>query len=119
MRRVERARLIRDAILAHPREEWRWTTVSGERHLQLDCDRWQACLRTAFSGPHAPPPPAPTYLHALVFQQTAARLPNLLDLWVSGQRKVLSLEWDGDDLRLISMKPGPWEFELFGVGEAR
>ena len=118
MRRIDRARLIRDAILARPQEDWRWNIVSGERYLQLDCDRWHASLRTAFSGPLPPPPPAPTYLHALAFQRKARPLPNVLDLWVRGQRKVLSVEWDDDDLRLISMRPGPWEMERFGVGEA-
>ena len=84
----------------------------------MDRDAWHASLRTAFSGPPPPLPDAPSYLHALVRQQKAARLPNVLDLWVRGQRKVLSVEWDDDDIPLISMKPGPWEFELFGVGEA-
>lgn len=118
MRRIDRARLIRDAILAIPQAQWEWDTSSGERYLSLDRDTWHASLRTAFSGPPPPMPDTPTYLHALVLQQTPPRLPNVLDLWVRGQRKVLSVEWDGDDIRLISMRPGLWELELLGVGEA-
>ena len=75
-------------------------------------------MSTAFNRLPSSPPPAPSYLHAVVLQQKAAPLPNVLDLWIRDQGKVLSVEWNDDEIRLISMKPGPWEVELFDVGEA-
>lgn len=53
----------------------------------------------------------------MVMQQKAAPLPNVLGLWINKLGKVLSVEWNDVEIRLISMKPRPWESELFGVGE--
>lgn len=118
MKRLERARIIRDKVLAHPREEWRWTTVPGVRFLELDGDGWNASVSTAFNGPKTSLRSAPSYLHARELQQKAAPLPNVLDLWIPGQGKVLAIEWDDDAINLISMQPGPWEVELFGIAGA-
>lgn len=115
MRRLDRARLIRDAVLAHPREDWQWSEISGQRYLDLDRVTWKASLRSHFNAPLGPPPDPPTYLHALALQRARQPLPNGLDLWINGRGKVLSVEWDDDKLRIISMKPGVWEAELFGV----
>ena len=116
MRRLERATLIRDHILAHPRSEWRWTTVSGEKYLEFDGGASMASLRSPFNALPPPPPDPPTYLHALALQRSRQPLLNGLDVWIKGRGKVLSIEWSDDEMRIISMKPGPWEAELFGVG---
>lgn len=117
MRRLERARLIRDSVLAYPREEWQWTDVSGEQYLDLHREGWSASLRSHFNAPPAPPPDLPSYLHAVALQRSRQPLPNGLDLWLSPGGKVLSVEWNHEELRIISMKPGAWESELFGVGQ--
>ena len=58
---------------------------------------------------------SPSYLRALVRVQAKTPLDNLLDLWIPGLGKVLSLEWADEEANLISMKRGDWEAELFGL----
>ena len=41
--------------------------------------------------------------------------PHVIDLYVGDNPKVLSMEWNGADLRLIGMKRGDWEADLFDL----
>lgn len=116
MTRLERARIIRDKILAFPRDQWTWEEVGPHRFLTLKTPEWNASLITAFSNFHSTPE-ATTFQKALILQATPAPLPNVLDVWLPSRGKVLSVEWDNDDIRLISMQRGAWESELFGLPE--
>lgn len=116
MTRLERARRICDRILGLPRDLWVWKTVKEHRSLELHTPQWQASLISAFSDFQLFPE-APTYQQALLLQAAPAPLTNVLDLWLPGSGKVLSVEWDADDIRLINMRRGSWEQELFGLPE--
>jgi hypothetical protein len=115
MRRVDRARVIRDYILEKDNQYGSWETAAGYRTRVIRTDRWEASLNSPFNPfPHE----APTGLDfqkAMILQNTKAPLPYLLDLWIPGIGKVLSMEWDDQELRLISMKRGDWESTLFGL----
>lgn len=115
MKRLDRARHVRDAILNVPRDQWEWVNIGGHRYLTLKTANWRASLATPFGGQLSTLPEATTYQQALILQAARAPLPNLLDVWLVSGGKVLSVEWDGDLLRLISMRRGPWEADLFGL----
>ena len=114
MRRIERARIVRDAVLAVPRDQWNWEELGGERHLEVRTPTWHASVRTQFSSDLGYPK-STTYLQAQILQHAAKPLPNVLDVWLPGKGKVLSVEYDLDEIRLISMKRGDWEADLFGL----
>lgn len=114
MRRIDRARIVRDAILEVPRDEWKWKEIGDQRFLEVFTPDWHASLSTEFSG-GSRLPEAQTMQQALILQRAAKPLPNVLDLWVTGKGKVLSVEYDADEIRLISMKRGDWEADLFGL----
>lgn len=114
MKRVERAARVRDLILAIPRDQWEWRDVGGVRFLEIHRPAWSASLLTRFAG-QRPRPAAGTYQEALILAAVPPDLPNLLDVWVKPEGKVLSVEWDEDSVRLISMRRGDWEAELFGL----
>lgn len=118
MTQLERARIIRDKVLSFPRDQWTWEGAGSDRHLSLRTAEWNASLTTVFNDCRTKPE-ATTYLQALVLQSTPAALPNVLDLWLIAQGKVLSVEWDNDTTQVISMRRGPWESELFGLPEYR
>lgn len=114
MRRVDRAKHVRDVILEHPRAEWVWQG-SDPRILTLKRDGWTASLLTPFNT-FARMPEAQNYLEAIVLARAPSPLPYQLDVWTSSDGKILSVEWDHkDNLRLISMKRGSWEQVLFGL----
>ena len=114
MKRLERARVIRDHILGFPRDAWSWEQVGKHRQLALKQPQWTAMLTTAFNRIQ-PYPEVRTLREAIFLQQEPAALPNVLDLWVPLGGKVLSIEWDEQDLRLISFRRGDWEHDLFGL----
>lgn len=115
MKRLDRARQVRDTILNVPREQWKWEKLGEVRYLTLRTADWNASLATPFGGQLNTLPPATTFQQALILQSARAPLPNVLDVWLTGGPKVLSVEWDADELRLISMRRGPWESDLFGL----
>ena len=41
--------------------------------------------------------------------------PHVISLYVTDHPKALSMEWDGAEFRLISMKRGDWEADLFDL----
>ena len=115
MLRLERAIEIRNKILAWQKPAWAWEKIGSTKCFSLRTPLWQASLMTVFERP-------PNKLIAnnceqacLLVRARARELPNTLDVWVSGQRKVLSIEWGDKAARLISMQPGKWEQELFAL----
>jgi hypothetical protein len=116
MKPLERARFIRDVILAVPRDKWAWREFGSHRFLTLTTSEWEATLMTAF-GTLRTRPEATTYQQAAILQAAPADLPNVLELYSPGRGKLLSFEYDDDQIRLISMRRGSWESELFGLPE--
>ena len=114
MRRIDRAIRIRDAILARPTEEWSWHQASGQRFRILSRSRWSAMLATPFTSVN-PDPPVSSYSQAVLLASRLRPLRYHLSLWVKGMGKVLALEWGSDNARLISMRPGAWQDDLFAT----
>ena len=114
MRRLDRAKIIRRQVLEVMGREGRWREVQGSRSRVCAADGWTASLYTPFNPLHDARIVADTYQKALLLQQVRLR-PWLLDVWIPGVGKVLSLGWDDTEVELISMKRGWWEQELFGL----
>jgi len=115
MKRLDRALKIRDIVLNTKSAERCWDDQTGMRSLKIETSDWGASLNTPFNPLPSDDIAAPSYLHALVRAQARKPLENLLNLWIPGLGKVLSLEWSGEEANLISMKRGDWEAELFGL----
>lgn len=115
MRRVDRAKAVRDHILKLPAERWVWKQWGSARSREIDGGEWKASYWTPFAPLETGPRPASTHLQALILQNLKPAMPYQMDLWLVGSGKVLSVEWDGDDIHLISMKRGDWETDLFGL----
>jgi len=115
MKRLDRALKIRDIVLNTKSAERCWDDQTGMRSLKIETSDWGASLNTPFNPLPSDDIAAPSYLHALVRAQARKPLDNLLDLWLPGLGKVLSLEWSDEEENLISMKRGDWEATLFGL----
>ena len=115
MKRLDRALKIRDVVLNTKSAERCWDDQTGMRRLKIETSDWEASLNTPFNPLPSDDIAAPSYLHALVRAQVKKPLDNLLDLWIPGLGKVLSLEWSDEEANLISMKRGDWEATLFGL----
>lgn len=120
MSRIERARIIRERIVDVGRTHGRWERmeVGDGRQARLWCiddgSGWNAHIATRFSGMWDDVQ-LKGYDDALLLQQVPPRMSDvLLDVYVPGASKVMSLGTiDGAD-KLIGMVPGPWE-ALFGL----
>lgn len=120
MSRIERARIVRDRIVDVGRTHGRWERmdVGDGRQARLWCiddgSGWNAHIATRFSGTWDDVQ-LMGYDAALLLQQAPPRMSDvLLDVYVPGASKVMSLGMtDGADT-LIGMMPGPWE-ALFGL----
>ena len=117
MQRKERAKLIRDHIRPIMHQHGRWEELSGHRYRRVDVHGWTAFVFTSFSSlPDRPPPTLNQSEAPFITAQCEPALPCHLDLFLSPGRKVLSIDWDAEDrLNIISMRPGAWEQELFGL----
>jgi|GEM_PF-5461350 len=115
MKRLDRALKIRDIVLNSKSAERCWDDQTGIRIRKIKTSDWVASLNTPFNPLPTDDVAAPSYLHALVRAQAKKPLDNLLDLWLPGLGKVLSLEWSDENANLISMKRGDWEATLFGL----
>tara|TARA_R110000850_G_scaffold80010_30_gene172162 strand:- start:1531 stop:1911 length:381 start_codon:yes stop_codon:yes gene_type:complete len=115
MTRLNRAVKIRDIIVNSKSAERSWDDQTGMRRLTIKTSDWEASLNTPFNPLITDDVATPSYLHALLRANAQKPLDNLLDLWLPGLGKVLSLEWSDDEANLISMKRGDWEATLFGL----
>ena len=70
---------------------------------------------TPFTPFERGPRTASNYQQAQILQNLKPPMPYMMDVWLVGAGKVLSIEWDGEDMNLISMKRGAWEAEQFGL----
>lgn len=115
MKRLNRALKIKDIIANTKSAERCWDDQTGMRRLNIKTSDWEASLNTPFNPIVTDDVAAPSYLNALVRAKAKKPLDNLLDLWLPGMGKVLSLEWSDEEANLISMKRGDWEATLFGL----
>ena len=96
-------------LLCHPR--------SPSRRIRSVCPGtgWHAWISTASVAPAQGG--TTSYRTALHLQTRRSRkLRYLLEVWAEGFGKVLSAEFEQDDLRLISMKGGEWPTLYFAIG---
>ena len=115
MQRKDRARIIRDAVMAEIEQHGKWAEGGGARYRNVETERWGAMLLTPFGTLHKKPE-ADTAAKALYLQSWSGPKPYQIDVWLTDGGKVISFEWSGDaDLRIISMQRGAWEQELFGL----
>lgn len=121
MRRIDRALLIHRQVLALDAQHGSWQRPVAElpdvRVRVIDAGSgWHAWMTNPFSGPPTDHPAPGSYAMAVALERKqAAQLPNLLDLWLDGSAKVLSIEWSEHDMRIIGMKRGSWESSMFGL----
>jgi hypothetical protein len=95
--------------------------LGGIAFLAWDPAPWRFILRTPFSdwpNLEARASSVADYQRAQAAQQALQARPVRpygLDAW-KGKGKVLSVEWDDQELSVISFRPGPWEAELLALG---
>jgi len=116
MHRVTRAILIRRRILDYDSQDWTYEFQNGVQLAMIMQPGWQAAVwhrleQTAFTEDLTS--------DCESFLMTCRRLacPHILDVWADGHGKVLSAKWVGLDMKLISIKRGPWEWTYFGLPE--
>ena len=116
MKRLDRAKVIRDQILELPAEHWDWIEVGNSKWRKVSSNGWWALYITPFT------PLAGAFAKPSIYKEALAQemdmklsLPYRLDLCVIEVGKVLSVEWKQHDIKLISMKRGSWESDLFGI----
>lgn len=110
MTRLDRARLIRDAVLGAANEHGRYVDRGCYRVLEVYGSGW-------FARYHSPFNPAPGYRHGLYSAPpTSTRaFAYGVSVWLQPGPKVLKLVWQQDVERIVSMRRGEWEEELFGL----
>ncbi|USI73930.1 hypothetical protein [Sphingomonas morindae] len=115
MTRLERARIVRDAVVEQGRLTGKWGSVelgNGQmaRPWIVDGEGWTAFVSTPFTGlPGGLPGP---HHGGASSPGTGGDL--LIDVFHPDVGKVLSIASKGDQDRLIGMQAGPWE-ALFGL----
>lgn len=92
----------------------RWETsedLPGVRVRVVDAGLgWNAHISTPFSGAPAQYPDPGDYESAVMLREhLAGLLPNTTDLYLAAGGKVMSVEWNSSELKIIGFTPGPWE----------
>jgi hypothetical protein len=76
---------------------------------------WNAQITTPFSGlPDQHPDPADYESAVSLREHQAGLLTNITDLYLAAGGKVMSVEWNSSELRIIGFTLGPWEI-VFGL----
>lgn len=119
MARLQRARVIRDAVFAADRSLGRWESIamSGGRTARLrviDGPGWRATVDTRFSGSHDAVETNGGNGSLLSRLGAPRREDVLVDIYHPQAGKVLSIGSTGGEDTLIGMQPGPWE-KAFGL----
>ena len=111
MKRVDRARLIRDDLLAR-QTGWEKTRVGNKDVASIECHSLNAVLWSQMVYEEAPDS-STNWLYNRPIRRTPREDPYTLDVWIEGLR-VLSITWnERDDLTLLRMVRGLWECECF------
>ncbi|QCB43238.1 hypothetical protein E5673_14230 [Sphingomonas sp. PAMC26645] len=108
--RLDRARIIRDAVIDHDHRHGSWQPLDlpGGRETRvrtIDPGRgWSAIITSRFSGG-----PVNTVTSGSSNGQV------VMDVYLTFGPKVLSIATSISEDMLISMAPGSWESEMFGL----
>lgn len=121
--RLDRARLVRDRILALAGAHGRWEVAQvgaadegrTTRRWTIDAGLgWSASIDTPFTHPTFVPSQTQLHMAAVRGIQIPSAPDRLVDLYWNDFGKVMSLsDCDGED-RLVGFVPGPWE-TAFGL----
>jgi hypothetical protein len=120
MNRIERARLVRDALFSRS-GEWEMARIGDTDVASLE---WRSVRAVLWSySSFATDLDSTPSLDSSVPGGRRIVPPYVLDLWIEGS-KVLSMTWDTrDQIKLIRMMRGEWETDLFRlpppVGKSR
>jgi hypothetical protein len=111
--RLDRALIVRDAVLSWLRDNGRDEVISGFRVRVGDASPFSFLHTTPFSGiPRDGPTPRNFGEAALLQRHGPINLPYGLDVMLSG-RKVMNLEWGHDGSPdLVSFAKGNWDAQL-------
>jgi hypothetical protein len=111
--RAIRMRDLARSVLRARGGDWLRTNVGPI--LSLDAGSLRLVYRTPFQK--LPLPSQELKYWAAADGAKIENLPYGLDIWVTGQGKVLNIEWsDAGAIELISFRPGDWEMELERLG---
>ena len=113
MKRIDRAKKVREIIIDTAKIQGEWWAVEGYYSIKIETDQWWALIWSR-SNDFTNKAQANTFEKTLN-QALEVSPPHVIDLYVGDNPKVLSMEWNGADLRLIGMKRGDWEAEVFGL----
>ena len=106
MTRLERAKAIGNRILSLP--DAAWTSIAtGAIDAKATVQQGWSAVVTRFEGSPGG--------HS-TGNENASPFAFILDVWLTGRGKVLSVDF-GPQSRVISMRPGSWEQELFGIAD--
>jgi hypothetical protein len=100
---------IRDTALQIMQERGQWRGEGKDRHMSADVGDCSIAYRTPFQNDLHPVPEEMRYWAALVGRRVDFGYG--LDVWFQ-RKKVLNVMWDGDDMEIVSFKPGEWEWLL-------
>lgn len=106
MTRVERARLILSEV-------WHWDKITGTfsywhhgKSRLIMAPGWEARI-------HGPFNPAPGAYGRNIKGTWVADPETRLSVWLSDGPKVLTIIWSPDTFRIVTMRRGDWEADLF------
>lgn len=110
MKRVDRARSIRDQLFALT-DNWEATRVGDKDVASLE---WRGVNAVLWSCKDFGRGPDYSGIPEILVARAAERTPPYtLDVWVRGLR-VLSIAWDAkDEIKLVRMTRGDWECDYF------
>lgn len=121
--RLDRARIVRDEVLAVARQHGSWEEVQvgaasegrSARSWRIDPGQgWSASVDTPFNLPPSVPSQADIDRSAASGIEIPSLPDRLVDVYWNDFGKVLSIsDRDGED-RLVGFEPGPWE-AAFGL----
>jgi hypothetical protein len=106
------AALIRDHVVPLIQARGHAQPVGPSLEMMWESGSFRFALRSV-SSPSAPLADAPAYSRAQAEKQASQTLPNGLDVWHN--EKVLSLQWDADELMVVSFQRGPWEEQVLAL----
>jgi hypothetical protein len=108
------AAIIRDHIEPLVRTKGHVQPVGPTSQFMWETGQFRFAIRTVLS-PEPLLSDAPAYAKAQGEMEAHRMLPNGMEIWHN--EKVLSIEWDATELKVIRFERGPWEQEVLRLGE--
>jgi hypothetical protein len=106
------AALIRDYVVPLVRAKGQARPVGPASQIMWEAGPFRFALRTA-SSPAPQLANAPAYSDAQAEKEASRMLPYGLDIWHND--RVLSLQWDADQLTVVRFQRGSWEGEVLAL----